>query len=114
MTQRHYMTVISPGPLMIVRVPWPMPRWRSILRASTTLMRAFGLRQKDISAFDGMVPIDPADRDPKDWDLIARVDAAYTGDPDKFPRFWLYDWQDAASRQDAAFRLVRPPTEIPS
>jgi hypothetical protein len=102
------MTVISPGPLMFVRVPWPMPRWREILRASTTLMQAHGLRQKDISAFDGMVPIDPTDRDPKDWDLIARVDAAYAGDPDKFPRFWLYDWQDGA------FRLVRPPTGIPS
>jgi len=30
------------------------------------------------------------------------------GDADKFPRFWLYDWQDGA------FWLSRPPTEIPS
>lgn len=108
MTQRHYMTVLSPGPLVIVRVPLPMPRWREILRESTTLMRSHGLRQKDISAFDGMVPIDPADREQKDRDLIERIDAAYAGDVDKFPRFWLYDWQDGA------FRLARPPTEIPS
>lgn len=102
------MTVISPGPLMIVRVPWPMTPWHKILRASTTLMRAHGLRQKDISTFDGMVPIDPADRDPKDRDLISRVDAAFVGDSDKFPRFWLYDWQDGA------FQLARPPMEISS
>jgi hypothetical protein len=107
-TPRHYMTVISSGPLVIARVPLPMPRWRDILRASTTLMRAHGLRQKDISAFDGMVPIDPANRDQKDQDLIARVDAAYAGDVDKFPRFWLYDWQAGA------FQLARPPVEIPS
>lgn len=109
MTQRHYMTVISPGPLMIVRVPLPMPRWRAILRAMTVVMRAHGLRQKDISEFDGMVSIDPADRDPKDWDLITRVDAAYAGATDKFPRFWLYDW---SGFKGGHFKLVRPPTEI--
>jgi hypothetical protein len=103
--QHHYMTVISPGPLMIVRVPWPMPRWRELLRASTTLMRAHGLRQKDISAFDGMVPSDPTDREAKDWDLASRLDAAYAGATDKFPRFWLYDWRDGS------FRLARAPTE---
>lgn len=100
------MTVISPGPLMIVRVPLPMPRWREILRAATTLMQSHGLRQKDISAFDGMVPIDPVDRILSDRDLIARVDAAYAGDPDKFSRFWLYDWRGGA------FKLARTPTEV--
>jgi hypothetical protein len=100
------MTVISPGPLMIVRVPWPMPRWRSILQATTAVMRAYGLRQKDISALDGMVPADPADRDAKDWDLVARVDAAYEGARDKVAGFWLYDWRDGA------FQLARPATEI--
>ncbi len=109
--QRHYMTVISPGPLMIVRVALPMPRWREILRGATTLMRSHGLRQKDISAFDGMVPQDPADREAKDLDLVARLDAAYAGDRDKFPRFWLYEW---SGFKGGHFRLVRPPTEISS
>lgn len=107
MTQQHYMTVVSPGPLIIIRVPLPMPRWRVLMRAATVLMRAHGLRQKDISAFDGMVPIDPADRGTEDWDLAARIDAAYEGAKDKLPRFWLYDWRDGA------FQLVRPPMEMP-
>lgn len=103
---KHYMTVINPGPLMIVRTPWPMPRWREVMRAMTGVMRAQGLRQKDVSFLDGMVPANPTDREAKDWDLVARLDAAYAGDADKFPRFWLYDWQDGT------FRLARLPTEI--
>lgn len=105
MTQRHYMAVINPGPLMIVRVPWPMPRWRDVLRAMTAVMRSHGLRQKDISLLDGMVVADPADRDAKDWDLAARMDAAYEGAADRLPRFWLYDWQAGV------FKLARPPME---
>ena len=55
MTLKHYMTVIAPGPPMIVRVPWPMPRWRSILRATTAVMQSHSLRQKDIHSLDGLV-----------------------------------------------------------
>lgn len=105
MTQKHYLLVISPGPLMILRVPWPMPRWRHVLRATTAVMRAHGLRQKDISSLDGMVASPPADRSAGDHDMVARVDAAYKGAGDKVPTFWLYDW-----RGDA-FELARPPTE---
>lgn len=95
MTQRHYLLVVSPGPLMILRVPWPMPRWRSILKASTAVMRSHGLRGKDIHSLDGLVPY-PADRDLEDHKLVDRVEAAYAGDSDKVPRFWLYDWQSGA------------------
>jgi hypothetical protein len=102
------MTVISPGPLIIVRVPWPMPRWRAVLRAMTAVMQSHGLRQKDIHEFDGMIPADPSEREVKDWDLVARLDAAYEGAADRFPRFWLYDWDGEA------FKLTRRPTEISS
>lgn len=105
MTQHHYLLVVSPGPLMILRVPWPMPRWRSILKASTAVMRSHGLRGKDIHSLDGLVPY-PDDRDPKDVELAARVAAAYEGDSDKVPRFWLYDWQGDV------FRLARGAMEI--
>ena len=104
MTQKHYMTVINPGPLMIVRVPWPMPRWREILRAMTAVMRAHGLRQKDVSSLDGLVPY-PSDRDEADRELVARVDAGYEGAADRVPGFWLYDWRGGA------FQLARPATE---
>jgi hypothetical protein len=104
-TQKHYLIVVGDGPLMILRVPWPMPRWSRILRASTAVMRSHGLRQKDIVALDGLVAY-PADRTAEDRSLVARVDAGYAGAKDKMPDFWLYDW-----RRDA-FKLVRAATEV--
>jgi hypothetical protein len=103
MKQKHYLIVISPGPPMILRVPWPMPRWRSILRATTAVMRSHGLRQKDVYALEGVMPW-PADRTDDDREIVARADAAYRGEGDKFQHFWLYDW-----RGDA-FKLARRPT----
>lgn len=105
MTQKHYLLVVAPGPLMILRVPWPMPRWRSILRASTAVMRSHGLRQKDIASLDGLVAY-PSERTAEDRTLVARVDAGYEGTKDKVPRFWLYDWLRGA------FKLARSATEI--
>ena len=105
MTQQHYMVVVSPGPLMILRVPWPMPRWRSILKATTAVMRSHGMRGKDIHSLDGLVAY-PNDRTREDVELVDRVIAAFAGASDKVPRFWLYDWQGDA------FRLARAPTEI--
>ena len=91
---------------MILRVPWPMPRWRDILRATTAVMRSHGRRQKDISSLEGLVAMDPSDRTAEDRDLVASVDAGYAGDPDRVPGFWLYDWHRGA------FKLVRAATEI--
>ena len=90
--QKHYLLVLSHGPLMILRVPWPMPRWRKILRATTGVMHVHGLRQKDVLALDGMVASDPALRDEKDRSFAARVDKGFDGDKNVVPRFWLYDW----------------------
>jgi hypothetical protein len=64
-TQRHYLLVVSPGPLMILRVPWPMPRWREILRATTAVMQSHDLRQKDVYSLDGLVDL-PSSRTEKD------------------------------------------------
>jgi hypothetical protein len=99
------MTVTAPGPLMILRVPWPMPRWRSILRAMTTVMRSHGFRQKDIFALDGLVVSPDQDQTVVDRAFAARLEAAYAGAMDKVPGFWLYDW-----RGDT-FKLVRAATE---
>jgi hypothetical protein len=103
------MSVISPGPLMIVRVPWPMPRWRTIMQAMTGVMRSHRLRQKDIHALDGMAAVDPVDRNDHDRELIARLEEAYNGSADRFPRFWLYQW---SGFKGGSFRLARPPVEI--
>lgn len=104
MTQWHYLLVIAPGPQMILRVPWPMPRWREILRAATAVMRAHGLLQKDISSLEGLVAY-PADRSDEDRALVDRVEEAYRGALDRVPRFWLYDWSRGS------FKLFRAATE---
>lgn len=96
----HYLLVVSPGPLMILRVPWPMPPWRSILRASTAVMRSHGLRQKDIHSLDGLVPY-PEDRTAEDHNMAKRADEGYEGAWDALRKFWLYDWQGGA------FKLCR-------
>lgn len=103
--QKHYLLVIAPGPLRILRVPWPMPRWRNILRATTAVMRAHGLRQKDIHWLDGLVAT-PPDRTDDDRALAARVDEGYGGARGVVPRFWLYDWY-----RDS-FKLARAATEV--
>lgn len=105
MTQKHYLIVIADGPLMILRVPWPMPRWRGILRALTAVMRSHGLRQKDILSLDGLVEI-PPDRTNENREFAARVDAGYGDAKGVVPRFWLYDWRRGA------FKLARAATEI--
>jgi len=106
MTGKHYLLVVSPGPPMIFRVPWPMPPWRSgVLRAATAVMRAHGLRQKDIHSLEGLVPY-PADREGKDLDLVKRADEAFEGGTDRLSGFWLYDWQRGA------FKLARAAVEI--
>lgn len=105
MNEKHYLVVIAEGPMIILRVPWPMPRWRDILRASTAVMRAHGRRQKDIRSLDGLVAY-PPQRDEADRDLVSRIDAAYLGAEDKVPGFWLYDWRRGA------FKLARAATEV--
>lgn len=121
-----YKTLISPGPLIIVRLPlrgrpgkrrYPM-RWRDIAKAAGDVMRAHGLRAKDLSAIDHIVSAEDWDPDPDDFyaqrdaalipehrDTAIRVDAAFDGDPERFRKFWLYDWRDGT------FVLVREPSE---
>jgi hypothetical protein len=82
-----------------------MPRWRSILRAMTAVMRSHGLRNKDISYLDGVIASPDQDQTDADRAFAKRLDAAYGGAKDVVPQFWLYDW-----RRDA-FKLVRAATE---
>jgi len=107
MTQKHYLLGISigvtPGPPMIFRVPWPMPRWRSILRATTAVMRSHGLRQKDL-LLDGLVEY-PQDRTDESRVFADRVDRGYVGAKGVVSQFWLYDWRRGA------FKLARAALE---
>jgi len=101
---KHYMNIVAECPVqLIICVPWPMPRWRTILCALTTVMRSFDCRQKDIYSLDGLVAFPDETRSEKDLDFIERLKTAYNGNYDLFPTFWLYDWN--AKRK--SFRLVR-------
>lgn len=104
MTQKHYLLVVALGPRMILRVPWPMPRWSDIVRATTAVMRSHDLRQKDVYSLDGLVAI-PSSRTEEDRALVDRVEEAYRGALDRVPRFWLYDWSRGG------FKLARAATE---
>lgn len=95
----QYLNVISRGPLIFVRVPLdPEPRWRSILKALTTVMRSHGLQQKDAHTIEGFDPEQEAS-------FLDRLDAAYAGRLQTVPDFWLYDWKDGK------FVLVREPIQ---
>lgn len=90
----HYMNAVGPVNV-IVRVPYPMPRWRSILKAMTPVMHSYGRRQKDMYALEGLLPY-PDERDAwsnGDEQFAERLARAYDGDPLYLPKFDLYDWQ---------------------
>lgn len=111
----HYLSVLNPGPLIIARVPWPMPRWREdVVRGLTPVMQMHGLRQKDISGIMSLTVFSPGcseeerRADPKgvesDAKFLVALRAAYAGDPKVLPKFWLYAWTGNGLR----FQLVRP------
>ena len=88
----HYMHVISTGPLIIVRTPWPVPRWRDVLKALTPVMHSHGYKRKDIFSVEGCVAY-PAERTDKDLAFIERLESGFAGDAEVLPTSWLYDWQ---------------------
>lgn len=88
----HYMSVISPGPLVIIRTPFPLPRWKDIVKAITPVMQSHNLRQKDISEIEGLIPHPDSSFNDEEMRFAERLDAAFEGDPSILPEFWLYDW----------------------
>lgn len=94
---RHYLTVISPGRLIIVRVPYPMPTpWRSrVVAPLTPLMTEQGLRAKDIYRIEGTIayPDDPS-WESDDQETSEKLDQAFDQNAPFFLRFWLYDWTE--------------------
>jgi len=98
-----YVTVISSGPLVIVRLPWPSLFRKTELKAYTELMKVHGRKQRDIVALEGLT-ISPKDRADaakidrlgyyeKQYDeLVPKLDAVFAGGPG-FEKFWLYAWE---------------------
>lgn len=90
---------------MIVRVPFPMPRWRDVLKALTPVMRSYGLQKKSISSIEGLVPLPDSnnadDWTPAQWGEATSLDRAYMAGSRMYKDFDLYDWHEGK------FNLVR-------
>lgn len=99
----RYMNVLSCGPLIVVRTPWPQPKWKTILFALTKVMRSHGLRQKDISAVEGY---DREYEEKHSPGFMACLDEVFAGSSSRLPAFYFYDWRDES------FVLVRGPVEV--
>lgn len=102
----HYLNVIAAGDLFaILRVPFPLPKWRSIVKAMTPVMQSHKLKQKDIHMLEGLLPFpnDTKAWTTEDFEFAERLDAAFSGDKDKLQKFWLYDWDGDG------FELIRKP-----
>jgi hypothetical protein len=106
------MTVIANCPtLTILRVPRPMPAWRRIVKATTTLMMStHGCRKKDIFAIESTLYIlnGPGERSESDKAIVQRLELAYERcDFEQFPMFCLYDWSPGSFWSADSFVLVR-------
>lgn len=114
-SKHKYLTVISAGPLVIVRLPLPNPPWRRLLAACTATMRQHGMKRKDITAIEHLamddyeahlrasqpkwarkLPLLPGDLHylQENEEVLPKIRAAFEGDGEHFAKFWLYDWKD--------------------
>jgi hypothetical protein len=80
------------SPMMIFRVPYPMPRWRDILKAITPVMQAHGRRRKDFQPCD-LLRLPDQGWDKNDDHFAGRLDLAFSRGSEILPAFHLYDWR---------------------
>jgi hypothetical protein len=97
----HYMIVVSEGPRILIRTPWPTPRWSKVLKALTPVMRSFDMQQKSIVEICSATDKGPDEEwFAGDHAVAAGLDAAYNGAL-KYKMFNLFDWVNDG------FKLVR-------
>ena len=108
----HYLHIISHDSLTIVRVPYPMPLWRLVVKALTPIAHAGGMRAKDIISLDGLFPYpdkrsyeDGSWRE-EDYVFRERLERAFAGDNTVLLKFDLWEWE--GNRTEGRFVLVRP------
>lgn len=88
-----YYTIISPGPLMIVKVPPPHPKWRNFLKTLTPVMQTHGFRLKDISHIEQIHSTEYPN-----WGFKEKLETAFSGDPSTLKAFWLYELDDGSMK----------------
>lgn len=107
MRRRHALalSVITPGPLVILLAPDRFIRWSEHRAAILRAMReAFALPAREVLAIEGLAgsPDEPSDG----AGFLDRCREAAAGAVEVLPRFHLFAWDEAAQ----AYRLARAPT----
>lgn len=94
----HYMHVLSPGPLVIIRTPWPrIGLWRKFAQAVVTMMRInYKVKRADVSSIEGVIPDPTQTWCSEDVTMAGRLDAAFTGDVSVLASFTLYSWDGSS------------------
>lgn len=80
-------------PMLIFRVPFPMPRWKDILKAMTPVMHEYGYRQKDINFAELLHLPDGGEWTADDDQFADRLDQAFLKGSTILPDFDLFDWK---------------------
>jgi len=102
-----YVCALTAGPLMLLQVPSkgkPGLRGNAIRRpvwnrAITALMREHGLRRRDFYSLDPVFsPDDRYEGIKRSDETLIRLERAYAGDPEPFPKFLLYRWDPESER----------------
>ena len=80
--------------MMIFRVPYPIPRWRDVLKAITPVMRSHGKFGKDFQVCELLHLPDGGEWDENDEHFSGRLDVAFKRGSEILPAFHLYDWRN--------------------
>lgn len=121
----QYCTVISHGPLVIVRMPDEYMRWTVVRKAVFDFMReSYGVKAQDIVAIEGLAGMRPpkfrSKSDAEMWTMwnrkyleddkitLPKIEKAFAGDTTLFSAFNLWAWNGKG------FTLVRAAKDNPS
>lgn len=88
-----FCTVISQGPLVIVRLPEEPQPWRILIRElARALKRDHGVLGREIHTLEGLAGMPPGEDLHEEPGTLARLESAYSGNPEPFARFKFYGW----------------------
>lgn len=92
----HYLTVVSTGPLVILRTPWPTPKpWRAFAQKVVTMMRVeHKVKRAEVFAIEAFLASPDEQWRGEDCERAAKLDAAFAGDASVMLDFGLYDFVD--------------------
>lgn len=103
-----YCTVISTGPLVVVRMPEKFVPWTTIRKEiMASIRRTHGIRAKGVHAIEALAGEIGGDRD--GGKAREAYDRAFNGDATVLQAFALHAWRDDL----AGFEMIRKATSSP-